>query len=90
MTAATGFLLGLSVLLNIRLLLWWLCQSNAESLRQEGRLDERYRLSQAAYWFSEDLPTYHLLTDLGKGMHVTDAREKWRREREAATAAGET
>jgi len=45
----------------------------------EGRANERNRLLQDAWWFSESPATCDLLRDLGNQVSVSEAREKWRK-----------
>lgn len=47
----------------------------------EGREDAGQRLQNDAWWFSESPETMTLLQDLGRGMNVSEAREKWRKAR---------
>lgn len=47
----------------------------------EGREDAGQRLQNDAWWFSESSETMLLLQDLGRGMNVSEAREKWRKAR---------
>jgi hypothetical protein len=45
----------------------------------EGRANERNRLLQDSWWFSESPATCELLRDLGNQLSVYEAREKWRK-----------
>lgn len=47
---------------------------------------DRDHIASAADWFSEDLPTMHLVLDLAKNMgtNTGDVRERWRKERKHA------
>ena len=53
----------------------------------EGRHDAGQRLQNDAWWFSESPETMILLQELGRGVNVSDAREKWRAARAKAEAS---
>jgi hypothetical protein len=50
----------------------------------EGGQEARNRLMNDAWWFSESPETCELLRDLGRGVNVSDARDKWRKARSVA------
>ena len=55
----------------------------------EGEQRVRNSITSDSWWFSESPETMELIANLGRGMDVSDAREKWRKSREE-TAVSET
>lgn len=62
-------------------------QSSKEArIRNEAEEEYRQIMHSDAYWFSEDVPTMNLLKRLADGECVSEAREKWRRDRQNTQA----
>ena len=87
--SAVDFFVSLGVLFAAVLLaalVFW-CVDKARAWSQERRWDRqedflRRTLHSASWWFSEDEPTRQLVADLAD-RSVSDARERWRKARQA-------
>lgn len=61
-------------------------QNRQNFIREQTIKNFRQKLSDDAYWFSEDPDTYLLLSDFSSGMNVDSIRQRWRTRRKEAEA----
>lgn len=59
-------------------------RENARLIRErEHFIRNNSNIMGTSHWFSEDPPTMELISDLARGVSTSEARERWRKRREA-------
>ncbi len=78
-------IVGIGVLAASVLAMAYLVDKITTHARDLGRTEQIQRsrdiLQAQAWWFNEDLATMRLIQDIGSGMEVQTARDRWRKAR---------